>query len=183
MGKIDHSELKVILNGCKKLQPKWQKRLYDLLFDSILLSVSKFGLTDEEAEDLMQETFIRVFNQLNTYDSSKSEITTWASTIAKRLTINYCNSKYKRNLKCSIDDLKNNHVISMNSNIDIDLEQLKLTLEQIPKKYREVFEMSVYQGMRHKAIAKQMNITESSSRVYLSRAVEFIKKDLKRLAI
>jgi len=178
----DHRELKTILNGCKNLQPKWQKCLYDLLFEEVLITISKFRLTKSETEDLMQDTFIRIFRQLDKYDYSQSKITTWASVIAKRLAINYCNSKYKRNLKYSLEELKNHQVISTIPDQKIDIELLKLTMKNIPEKYREVFDKSVFQGMKHKAIAESMNITESSSRVYLSRAIEIIKKDINRIA-
>lgn len=78
MKKVDHRELECILTGCKELSPKWQRTLYDLLFDPILMTISKFNITDAEGEDLMQETFIKIFRSLDSYDSNKSEITTWA---------------------------------------------------------------------------------------------------------
>lgn len=182
MSKIDHRELKTILNGCKQLQPKWQRCLYDLLFDPILNVVSKFRITDAEAEDLMQETFIKIFNNLDTYDPSKSEITTWACLIAKRLTINFCNSMYKRNLSYNIEGLENHHSLSKSSALDFDWEQINIALSKIPEKYRRVFELSVYHGMKHRAIAEQLGINESSSRVYLSRAIELLRKDFKSIA-
>jgi len=182
LSKIDHRELETILDGCKQLQPEWQRRLYDLLFDPILITISQFQIMSTEGEDIMQETFIRIFQNLETYNSTKSEITTWACTIAKRITINYCNSKYKRNLNYYIEDLENHHIRSTSEIIDFDWEHIKRTLVDIPEKYRKVFELSIYQGMKHKAIGEQLGITESSSRVYLSRVIELIKKDFKSIA-
>lgn len=182
MRNIDHKELKTILNGCKQLQPKWQRCLYDLLFDSIVMTVSKFHISKTEAEDLMQETFIRIFRNLDNYDSAQSEITTWACTIAKRLTINYCNSHYKRNLILSLEGLENIDVQSTTPSIDLDWEHMNSVLAQIPEKYSKVFQLSVYQGMKHISIAEQLGITESSSRVYLSRAIDLIRKNFKSIA-
>lgn len=182
MSKIDHRELTTILNGCKQLQVKWQRGLYDLLFDPILITVSNFHITDAEAEDLMQETFIRVFRNLDSYDASKSEITTWACIIAKRLTINFCKSKSKRNMNLSMEGLENLPSLPEASSIDFDWEHMNRVLSQIPEKYSAVFELSVYQGMKHQSIADQLDISESSSRVYLSRAIELIKKNFKSIA-
>lgn len=180
MSKIDHRELNKILKGCKRLQRQSQRDLYDLLFHSVLMSITRFRLLQEEVEDLMQETFIRIFQQIEEYDTSKAEITTWASMIGGRLAINYCQSFQKRNLKMSMDELEN-HTTEPLSNSNLDLDLIQLSLDRIPTNYSEVFRLSIFEGLKHAAIAEQLNISESSSRVYLARAIELLKKDIKRL--
>jgi len=182
LSKQDHKELDLILKGCRKLQPEWQRALYDLLFDSILMTVSQFRISKPEAEDLIQESFIRIFNSLDTYDYTKSNIKTWASVIARRLAINYSMSFYKKNLSYSLDDLESHRIIEHSPSIDLDIERVDKALSQIPDKYRLVFELCVFQGLRHQAVADELQIAESTSRVYLSRAIELIRKDFKSVA-
>ena len=183
MSKGDQKQLKTILDGCKKLQPKWQRVLYDLLFESVLLTISKFKLTTPEAEDLMQETFIKIFNNLNRYDPEKASINTWASMIAKRLTINYCNSKYRQNLMESINESTQKQAVKEFASTDFDWERMQRAINQIPGKYKTVLELSIFQGLKHTAISEELGISESTSRVYLSRALELIRKDFKSLAL
>lgn len=183
MSKVDHRELTKILEGCKKLQPRGQRALYDLLFNSILMTISQFRLSKPEMEDLIQESFIRIFNNLESYDQNKSAIHTWAAMIARRLAINYCNSYYKRNLSYSIDDLENHPIIDGTQVTEIDMERVNKALELIPENYRAVFELSVFQGLKHYAVAEKLQISESTSRVYLSRAIELIRKDFKSIAL
>lgn len=181
MNKKGHRDLTSILNGCKLKRSASQRDLYDLLFDPILNVISRFHVHSGEAEDLMQETFIKVFRNLDSYDASKGEISTWACTIAKRLTINYCNSLYKRNLIYGIEGIENIQD-SPSLSSEFDWDRISVALKNVPDNYKEVFELSVYQGMKHAAIADELGISESTSRVYLSRALESLRKDFKSIA-
>lgn len=183
MTKVDHKEFALILKGCSRRQSKWQRALYDLLFDSVHSTVSQFRISKEEVEDLMQESFIRIFNHLDTYDETKSTINTWASMIARRLATNYCNSFYKKNLSYSLDDIQSHPIIDSDQTSEVDVERVHRAISQIPKHYRLVFELSVLQGLKHRAVADELKISESTSRVYLTRAIELIRKDFKSIAL
>lgn len=178
---VDHKAINRLLADCIKGQRKAQRQLYDLLFEGMLYTVSKFRLREAEAEDILQEAFIKIFNSLGSYDSSKATIQTWANLIAKRQSINYCKSKYRQNLPLAIDELSVEQTGQILQNEGYDYKDIFQSIERMPETYRTVIKRYIIEGMRHAAIAKELNITESSSRVYLVRAIKFLQQDLKNI--
>lgn len=182
--KVDHTGVKGIIKGCLKGQRPAQRELYDLLFDELLITVSGFRVDKAEAEDLMQDAFIKIFSNLHTYSPVQASVYTWAKVIQKRVAINYCTSKYKQYMPTRLDDIPPDALVAYTMDDGgLDVDHLHQAIDRIPPQYGAVIRLSLLQGMRHAAVASELGISVSSSRVYLSRAVKMLQQDLKSFII
>ncbi len=183
MKEIGHKELTTIIKGCIALDRSYQRRLYDLLFPNVVKSITAHNLAKQEVEDLIQETFIKIFNHITNYDIQKSSIYTWSSIIAKRLTINFLQSKYNKTIIAGLTEVSEKFYVEIEFKDDFEIQLILDSIKRLPDMYKKVFEMAVIHGMEHKKISIQLGISPSTSRVYLTRAKTLLKNDMNRIGI
>lgn len=183
MNRVSHREVSLLVEGCIKCDSKSQRALYDLLFDSVLKTISVFALGKVQTEDLIQETFIKIFNNITTYDGGKSSIVTWASVIAKRTTINHIKSSKIQLVDQDISELHQEFYTTVVTSDDTQTQLIMRSIDQLPEQYRAVFEMAIFKRMEHESIGTVLGISPSSSRVYLTRAKKMLQKEMTKLGI
>lgn len=131
----------------------------------------------EDAEDLTQEVFEYCFKKYDTYDETKSRLSTWLFLIVNSRLKNFYRDK--KSTEC-IDNYEN--ILPATDN-DMDravfLEQLKSALMEamadLPQKQRDVVICKYFKGMSHGEIAEKFGISEGNSRVLLTRALDKMK--------
>lgn len=133
----------------------------------------------EEAEDLLQECFIDIFNKLNTWRGEAS-FGSWV----KRIVVNRSINHIKRKKMNWVDENNLNNIgeeedEEVEQEIPYSVEQVKRALKQLPEGYRLVFTLYLFEDYSHKEIAEELNITESTSKSQLNRA----KKKMKELLL
>lgn len=137
----------------------------------------------EEAEDVLQECFIDIFNKLSSWRGEAS-FGSWVKRIVVNRSINHIKRK-----KMTLVDESNLRNISEEEDVENDeeelpysVEQVKRALKQLPEGYRLVFTLYLFEDFSHKEIAEQLNITESTSKSQLNRAkkkmIEILKAEL-----
>ncbi|WP_142784584.1 RNA polymerase sigma factor [Changchengzhania lutea] len=157
-----------IIEGCKLEKSEYQEKLYKHFY-GYAFSISRLNTySREEAVDVMNDSFIKVFSNIHRFDLKQS-FKAWI----RRIIINTAIDNYRKNKKhyflldvVEVDPPEvNESVISKLTAEDI----LKL-LDQLPKPHRLVFNLYEIQGFNHKEIAEKLNIKISSSRTFLTRA-------------
>lgn len=147
-----------------------------------------------EAEDLLQDSFIKIFDSIQSFTwRGDGSFTAWMRRIAINTAIN-AHNKNKRlrisSLDADHDQLSNEsdlHASDNNSLTEslaeagIDSQQLLALLHNLPEHYRLVFNLAVIDGLKHKDIASMMNIDESSSRSRLLRAKNMLRQSLESI--
>jgi len=144
--------------------------------------VTKRFLKDPyEAEDAMQEAFIKAFTKLHQYNG---EVTFGAW--LKKIVINKCIDKLKAK-KLELVAL-NEHVLSTpdedeNWQIDdgIGIKEVKKTIENLPQKYKYPLMLYLIEGYDHEEISEILNITQVASRTLLHRGKKKLQEQLKLL--
>jgi len=132
------------------------------------------------AEELVQRTFIKVWEKRESVDPEKSFIT-YLCTIAKNMLLNEYEHQtiqfiYEEYIKVKSTDQDNNTEKEVDKNL---LEEyIDYLTDQLPPKRREIFILSRKEGLSNKMIAKQLNITESTIETQLSKALTFMKSQL-----
>ncbi len=131
----------------------------------------------EEAEDVLQECFIDIFNKLNTWRGEAS-FGSWV----KRIVVNRSINHIKKKKMVWVDDsdlanLSEEEKENEQEELPYTVEQVKSALKQLSEGYRLVFTLYLFEDYSHKEIAEQLNITESTSKSQLNRA----KKKMKEL--
>ena len=168
--KVNEKEL---IRGCMKGKTTAQESLFSLLSPMLLGICLRYAKDSSEAQDFLQESFIKIFKNLGQFEF-KGSFEGWA----KRITINTCLYNLKKNGPILEDlDIVD---LEVNNSIPDVIEQLSATellhsINQLPDGYRMVFNLYAIEGMSHKEISEQLDIKESTSRSQLVKARKFLK--------
>ena len=164
--------LNQLIENCKINDTKAQGELYKL-FSSKLFSIClKYSRNYAEAEDNLQDAFLIIFNKIEQY-KSKGSFEGWL----KRITINNVLQRY-RNEKV-FDIINENVTDGVELEIDednISLDYLLKIIQELPDRYRLVFNLYALDGYSHKEIADMLNINVGTSKSNLARARQILKQ-------
>ena len=169
-----------IVEKCKQNDRKAQLQLYNQYCDGMFTVAMRFVKDTMEAEDVVQEAFIKAFSKLHQY---KAEVTfgAWLKRIVINKSIDLLKSK-KQMLE--LDEV---HLKVVDSDYEdewlvddaITLNEVKKAIYQLPDKYQYVVMLYLIEGYDHQEIAEILNITEVASRTQLSRGKAKLKELLK----
>lgn len=131
---------------------------------------------DDDAKDVLQETFIKVYNSRESYDVTKP-IGAWIKTITIRTALNYIKKNYKHEL---VEDERKFDVIQpdpIEEEKSMDLKsRLAKILAKMPEGYRTVFQLYAVENLTHKEISSYLGISEGTSKSQYSKAKKMIQK-------
>jgi len=169
-------EIKNIINGCLKGNRRDQELLYRRHAAKLYAVCLQYSGNDEEARDILQDGFIKIFENLVHYRDEGS-FEGWI----RRIVVNTALEKYrnKHNLY-RVDDI--DQIPELDAQPDNEdyagLEAIDLLdiIRELPPKYRLVFNLFAIEGYSHKEISKMMNISEGTSKSNLSRARVILQK-------
>lgn len=170
------------LTLCQTNDAKSQRELYDLFKTRIMGLCRRYTWSKEEAEDVFQETFIRVFQNINQL-RDVGHLEQWIKKVAVNAAVNYY-YKNKRHQHLA----EHNGYHKTNDDYEIILnhfsdEQLISLINNLPDGYRLVFNMHEVEGYSHVEIAALLNISEGTSRSQLNRAKQTLKNKLKAYGV
>ena len=158
--------------ACKQLYLKYADAMYN-----VCLRILQH---QAEAEDALQEAFIKVFNNIQQY-RNESSIGSWI----KQIVTNTCLNVLKKR-KITFDELKDDvsesESVSENESEngnDYSVDDIKKVIEELPQGYRVVFNLYMFEDYSHKQIADMLEISESTAKTQLFKA----KRKLKELLI
>lgn len=164
--------LNQLIENCKINDTKAQSELYKL-FSSKLFSVClKYSRNYAEAEDNLQDAFVTIFKKIGQY-KSKGSFEGWL----KRITINTALQCYRTQGVFDIvnDHLKEDIAITIEDEDNISLDYLLKIIQELPDRYRLVFNLYVMDGYSHQDIAEMLKITTGTSKSNLARARQILK--------
>ena len=155
-----------------------QMQLYDLYCDAMFVIAKRYVKNSFEAEDIMQEAFIKVFKNIHSF---KGQVTIGAW--IKRIVINQCIDylKKKKIELVSIDEAKLTIADEndWNLNKEVTINNITTAINNLPEKYKIVLNLYLIEGYDHQEIAQVLNITEVTSRSQLMRGKNKLKSELK----
>ena len=163
-----------LIKKCKRKNPQAQEQLYRL-FSSKLFSIClKYSNDYSSAEDTLQDAFITIFDKINQYKNQGS-FEGWI----KRVTINTALQKYRKQKVFDIVNEEQIEEIEIEVNEEeISLDYLLKIIQQLPDRYRLVFNLYVLDDYSHKEIAKMLDISIGTSKSNLARARNILKEKL-----
>lgn len=171
------TELQSIYERCKKGEPKAQRELYDLFKNRLMGLCRRYTRNREEAEDVLQESFIKIFSKFHQV-ASADKAESWMKSVAVRTAIDHYNkNKRDRQLYEPNDAAVLN--VEISSIERVSDEYLVALINHLPDKCRMVFNLFEIEGYTHTEIAAMMGITESTSRSQLHYAKSLLKDKLK----
>jgi RNA polymerase sigma-70 factor (ECF subfamily) len=168
-----------ILHGCLQNDSTAQRELYSRYSPKMLSVCYRFAHNREDAEDMLQEGFIKVFSQIHTFQS-KGAFEGWI----RRIIVHTCINNLKKNKKFNESvDLIHATSIQVREESVPSIVQAKQVVECIrilPIGYRTVLNLYAIEGYSHKEIAEVLEIEESTSRSQYTRAKQMLEDILVR---
>ena len=157
-----------------------QQELYNRFASKMYGVCLRYASNSEEAEDILQEGFIKIFNKINSYRGEGS-FEGWIRRIFVNTAIEHFRKKtYLQPITETEENTVEGKYLSVLDNLaERDIVQL---IQQLSPGYRTVFNMYVVEGYTHKQIAELLRISEGTSKSQLSRA-KLILQDLVRTFI
>src|SRR5688572_2075051 len=168
-----------IFERCKKEDAKAQRILYDLFKGRLMGLCRRYTHSKEEAQDVLQESFIRIFTNFHQLKSSE-KLEGWMKSITVRTAINYYHKTKGRALMFSnIEDLERQRPADTISLQNFTDEHLISLVNALPDGCRIVFNMFAIEGFSHAEIAGMLHISEGTSRSQFFHAKHLLKEKLK----
>ena len=129
----------------------------------------------EEAEDVLQESFISAFNNLDKYRGTAS-FGAWIKRIVVNNAINHIRRRKMNIVPLEDFDPINEEPDTPDEDLYLDVQRIKACIKQLPDGYRVVFSLYLMEGYDHKEIAEVLGITESTSKSQYNRAKNKLKE-------
>jgi RNA polymerase sigma-70 factor (ECF subfamily) len=172
--------LAAMWEGCLKNDRKQQELLYKTLAPKMLAVCMRYAHDKDEAQDILQEGFIKMFNNVHNY-RGEGNLEGWI----RRIMVHCAISRYRK-LKpmVLVEDFTEDHS-SGNGYNDNGLEEKDLLkmIKRLPNTYRSVFNMYAIEGYSHQEIGNTLGMTELLSRTTLYRARNVLKDMVNRLTV
>jgi len=167
-----------IIDRCKQGEQTAQFQLYKLYYKAMYNTCYRIVSDEMEAEDIMQEAFLKAFDKLDTY-SGKVSFGAWL----KRIVINHSLDQIKKKKLDFKNVEKYPHEIKEEKEEQEDdtteqIEEIKSAIDQLPDGYRIVLSLYLLEGYDHDEIGEILSISASTSRSQYTRAKNKLKEQL-----
>jgi RNA polymerase sigma-70 factor, ECF subfamily len=161
-------DLESIITACLVHNQQAERALVKLFYSFVKSIAMRYAANIEEAEEIINDGFLKVFNNLVKYDHAKP-FKGWLRTIVVNTAIDYYRKSQKYSHQVDIDDIDvpdlGEDVISK-----ISAEEILKLVQKLPASYRTVFTLYVIDGYNHREIADMLGIKEGTSKSNLQDA-------------
>ena len=163
-----------LIHECSNNNTKAQEQVYRLLAPKLFSVCLKYSRNYEEAQDNLQESFLIFFDKISQF-KNKGSFEGWA----KRIVINYTLQQYRNQ---SIFEIVSENIADQSEfeieDENVSLEFLTKIIQELPDRYRLVFNLYVMDDYSHKEIAEMLNINIGTSKSNLARAKGILKEKI-----
>lgn len=169
-----------IIDRCKSGEQKAQFQLYKLYYKAMYNTCLRIVNDSLEAEDIMQESFLKAFDKINFY---KGEVSFGAW--LKRIVINHSLDELRKrkletsSIEDSVYEIKDEEKKGEDEEIEVKVEEVKEAIQLLPDGYRIVLSLYLIEGYDHDEISEILNISSSTSRSQFARAKKKLIECLK----
>lgn len=164
-----------LIEGCRKGDRACQKALYDLYCRKMMVVCLRYSKSTQEAEDILQEGFVKVFQGLNEF-RQESKLSTWITRIMVNTALNFQRKKLYLFPMVDVEDIDiPENEISISG---IHFAELLAMIQALPQGCQVVFNLFAIEGYSHKEIAEMLGISEGTSKSQYSRAKVLLQSKL-----
>jgi RNA polymerase sigma factor (sigma-70 family) len=166
--------LEELIKECQQNSIRAQEQLYRLFAPKLFAVCLKYSRNRADAEDNMQDGFLLIFGKIGQYRFQGS-FEGWA----KRVMVNNVLQKYRTEgvFEIVTENLPEVADVEIDTD-DISMDYLMGIIQQLPDRYRMVFNLYVIDGYSHKEIAEMLSITDGTSKSNLARARMILKEKI-----
>ncbi len=166
--------LEQTISACKKNDINAQEQLYKMFSGKLFAVCLKYSRNFEEAQDNMQDGFLLILDKIKKFDN-KGSFEGWA----KRVLINHILQQYRKTsvLEIVSDEIPDEADIEVEID-EVSLDFLNQIIQELPERYRLVFNLFAVDDYSHKEIANLLKISVGTSKSNLSRARNILKQKI-----
>ncbi|MDR7211402.1 sigma-70 family RNA polymerase sigma factor [Flavobacterium piscis] len=170
------NDLEIYIQQCIQNDRAGQLKIYQL-FSPVLYGIClKYMKNEDDAKDVFQEAFIIAFQKIHQYKFEGS-FEGWLKKIFINKLIETLNKKKKESFFLDVFDPETDFIEEDELEVcTIPQEKLLEYIQDLPDQYRLVFNLYVFEKMKHKEIAEQLKISEGTSKSNLNRAKKILQK-------
>lgn len=165
-----------LIKGCQKGNREYQQALYDKYCDGMYLVALRYSKMQQEAEDILQEAFIKVFNNIKTFRKDSS-LAYWIKRIVVNTALNHQRSKLYLYPMVDVTDLKHRSV-DESAIANLSHEELLEMIQELPSGCQVIFNLFAVEGYKHNEIAEMLKISEGTSKSQYSRAKSILSEKI-----
>jgi len=168
--------IKQVISGCCENQRQSQEQLYRHFFPIMERMVRRYTQDEDQLTDILNNGFLRVFKKIDTYTYAGS-FEGWVRKIMFRSVSNYFRGK-KTDIKFLLfeKDLE----VKEKAYHNLYFEDLMKFVHELPDKHQQVFHLYAIEGFIHREIGEQLEISENTSKWYLSEARKLLQEKIEK---
>ncbi|MGZ5243626.1 MAG: RNA polymerase sigma factor [Bacteroidia bacterium] len=166
-----------LVRGCLRNNRKYQKILFEKYFSDMMKVCQRYAHDEDEAGEILQKGFIKVFAKLESYGNTGS-LEGWIKRVMIRTAIDHFRMQQREN-KAVILELETNDMPE-DATVENTLaaEDILLLVQTLAPVQRTVFNLFALEGYTHKEISEELKISEGTSKWHLCEARKILKKAL-----
>jgi RNA polymerase sigma factor (sigma-70 family) len=168
-------QLNQLIQQCYKGNRQSQSQLYAQLAPKMFVVCQRYSRSREEAEETLQEGFVKVFEHLQQYKFAGS-FEGWV----RKIMVNCALQKFRRKTPLhavvNIEEVSRDYPDAENISAQLSTKELMGMVQKLPPAYQMVFNLYVFEGMKHREIAELLGISEGTSKSNLSDARAILQK-------
>lgn len=165
-----------LIVACKEGERQAQKALYECYAAKMMAVCMRYAHSNFEAEDMLQNGFLRIFKHLDSYGGNGS-FEGWM----RRIMVNTAIEVYRKNQR-SVQTVEMTPVYDFSGSAseatNLEAKDLMKIIQQLPRGYQLVFNLYALEGYSHAEIAEKLDISEGASKSQLSRARAWLKEKI-----
>ncbi len=165
-----------LIKGCQKGKREFQQALYDKYSDGMYLVALRYSKMQQEAEDILQEAFLKVFNNIKNFRKDSS-LAYWIKRIVVNTALNHQRSKLYLYPMVDVTDLTDRSV-DETAISNLSYEELLALIQKLPSGCQVIFNLFAIEGYKHNEIAEMLKISEGTSKSQYSRAKSILTQTI-----
>lgn len=161
--------LEQLIKGCREGDRLSQRRLYEIFYGKMMGVCCRYASNHDDAADILNQGFLKVFNKIGTFDESLGQLETWIRRIIINTAIDHYRKEIRRGYTVDIEQANKVQEVSDVAGL-LEAESLLQLVRQLPPAYRTVFNLFAIEGFSHPEIAEKLGISEGTSKSNLAKA-------------
>jgi RNA polymerase sigma-70 factor (ECF subfamily) len=175
-----HKPLEEIVKGCIDNDRKCQEMLYHT-FSNIMYGVClSYTKNKDEAKDVLQEGFIKVFKNIHKYNEEKN-LEGWVRKIMVNTSIDFYRVRARKNIHINIDNVPDVQMVDYSILEAISANEILNLIQKLPEGAKIIFNLHVLEGYTHDEIANMLDIAEGTSKSQFWRAKKLLQQMLNKV--
>jgi len=172
---------KNLIQSCLNGNADAEKQLFFKYAGKVLTLCRRYVPQEAIAKDLMQECFMMVFEKMHQYDPERGEFAGWLHRVCTNVALSHLR-KEKRAISISYPEILPDYEEEIEEDAFDNLtnEALLESIRELPEGYRQILNLYIFEGLKHREIAEQLEISEGTSRSQYTRAKRLLKSILEK---